>query len=721
MLKKDVFFVKELDCQDEIALLKKVLESKKGILNLSFDVISAKMIVEYERNKISPAQIIQYVKGVGLHARLGTKKPDLEKISAWSKSGRMIMVILSGIFIVAGFLTDHFLVKETIREFHQRHYVKIFPYIPFLCYGISMLTGLWFVVPKAFHSIKRVRGDMNLLMFIAVLGALFIGQWFEAASVAFLFSLALVLEHRTIQKARGAIAKLLNLGVKNARVLTGDQEKIVEVDNLKLGDKILIKPGEKIPIDSIITEGDTVVNQAPITGESMPVEKTVGDEIYAGTVNLQKALVCEVSKLSQETLLAKMIYLVEEAHMKKASSEKWIEKFAGIYTPVMILVALTIALVPPLFFHEHWLVWIYRALVVLVIACPCALVISTPVTIVSALTASARNGVLIKGGTYLEIAAKLEAIAFDKTGTLTKGEPTLAQLISTSDLKEDDLLLIAASLEQNSSHPLASAIVSRAKERQISLTKADSFVEHYGKGAEGKINNVKYYIGSHKFLHERKLESLTVHKEAERLEKQGFSIVALTDETKVLALFALADTPRDHIQPVLRKLKRRGIDKLIMLTGDNTTSAETIANNLGIDEFFSELLPEAKVHTIEKLQETYSYVAMVGDGINDAPALATASLGIAMGTIGSDIARETADIALMTDDLSKLPWLIYHARKALKVIKQNVAFSLVVKVIFLTLALFGLSSLWMAIAADTGAALLVVFNALRLLNKNGKV
>lgn len=721
MLKKDVFFIKELDCQDEIALIKSVLEKKTGILNLSFDILTSKMIVEYERQVISRSQIIKTVKKVGLQASIWDKSQTSgNRGSFWERQGKLFMVILCGIFLVLGFLSNLYFTKEAIKEFLHNKLEGYTPFISFGFYGLSILAGLWFVVPKAFYSVKRVRGDMNLLMFIAVIGAILIGQWFEGASVAFLFSLALVLEHGSIQRARRAISKLMNLSAKEATLIRGDKQEVVPVETLMIKNKILVKPGEKIPADAKIIEGFSSINQSPITGESMPIQKGVGDEIFAGTINIEAALVCEVTKLHKDTILAKMIHLVEEAHAKKAKTEKWIERFATIYTPVMILIAMAVVFVPPLVYDLSWLDWIYRGLVILVIACPCALVISTPVTIVSALTTSARRGVLIKGGIYLEIPTKLKAVAFDKTGTLTKGKPVVQKTVCLAQLEEEQLIKIAAALEISSHHPLAKAVVDYAKEKNIAFQRAENVVEYRGKGTEGLIDNVTYFIGSYKFLKEKQLESKAFHKEALIFEEQGQTVVVIGDETRILGLIAFSDSPREEMKNILNEFRKVGIERLIMLTGDNAKSAERIAKIVGIDEFYAELLPEDKMDAIESLKEKYDFVAMIGDGVNDAPAMASSSLGIAMGAIGSDVAIESSDVALMADDIGKVPWLIDHSKRTLKVIKQNVVFSLIIKMLFLGLAFFGLASLWMAIAADTGASLVVIFNGLRLLSRKDR-
>nr|NGX50976.1 putative cadmium-transporting ATPase [Chlamydiota bacterium] len=475
---------------------------------------------------------------------------------------------------------------------------------------------------------------------------------------------------------------------------------------------------EKVPLDAVVEKGSTSINQAPITGESLPVPKEEGDEVYAGTINEEGAIECRVTKGADETTLARIIHLVEEAQSRRAPTQQWVEKFARVYTPIMICLALLVVILPPLLSLGTWAEWFYRGLVILVIACPCALVISTPVSIVSGLTAAARNGVLIKGGMFLEAFGKLRALALDKTGTLTYGRPEVQKIVPLNGHTEEELLERAASLEEPSEHPLARAILKLAKERGIKVERAEDFQITKGKGAEGTFRGTRYWIGSHRFMHEMKQETEEIHQMALELEDAGHSIIAIGNSKHVCGLIGVADEPREDIAAIIQEIKEAGVQHVVMLTGDNQQAAQAIAKLAGVDETQAELLPEDKVKAIERLKAKWGVVTMIGDGINDAPAMAAASFGVAMGAMGTDAAIETADIALMSDDLSKVPWLIRHSRRTLKVIQQNIAFSLGLKVIFLGLAITGFASLWMAIAADTGASLLVVFNGLSLLRRS---
>jgi Cd2+/Zn2+-exporting ATPase len=500
------------------------------------------------------------------------------------------------------------------------------------------------------------------------------------------------------------------------------REDEIPLDLVAVGSLVIVRPGEKIPLDGRVVRGSSAVNQAPITGESVPVAKNPGDEVFAGTINGDGALEIESTRPAHDTTLARIIRMVGEAQSRRAPSEQWVEKFAQVYTPIVMGLALLVLVIPPLLTEPGspaaWANWLYRSLVLLVIACPCALVISTPVSIVAALAAAARQGVLIKGGVYIEAPGRLQAVALDKTGTLTEGAPRVVEVVPLSGHTETELLELAAALESQGSHPLARAIVACAAERGVRPAAAEDFQTLQGKGAVARINGDQYWLGSHRYLEERKQETEEVHQRLENLARAGRTVVVVGNEQHVCGFIALADAVRPNAREALAALRAAGIRHIIMLTGDNRGTAEEIARATGVDEVRAEMLPEDKVREVEALVARYGQVAMVGDGVNDAPALGRATVGIAMGAAGSDAAIETADIALMGDDLGKLPWLVRHSRRTLAIIRQNITFSLAVKAIFVVLALANLASLWAAIAADMGASLLVVFNGLRLLRSS---
>ena len=476
-----------------------------------------------------------------------------------------------------------------------------------------------------------------------------------------------------------------------------------------------MRPGERLALDGRVVAGRSTLDQAPITGESRPVEKAPGDEVFAGSINGPGALEVESTAPAEATMLARILRLVEEAQARRSPSERWVDRFAAIYTPTVFAAALAVALLPPLVAGASWSEWGYRALVLLVIGCPCALVISTPVAIVAGLAAAARHGVLIKGGAFLEVPATLRAFAFDKTGTLTHGRPRVLEVVPLSGHDEREVLERLAALEARSEHPLATALRDYAAAQGISAPPAEEFRAFEGKGASGRVGGRMFWVGSHRFLEERGQETPEVHARLEAMSQAGQTAVVVGNESHVCGLVAVADGVRESARATVAELHRLGIETTVMLTGDNRGTAEAIGVATGLSEVRAELLPDEKVAAIEELVARYGRVAMVGDGINDAPALASASLGIAMGGAGSDAAIETADVALLSDDLSRLPWLIGHSRRTLSVIRQNIAFALAVKALFVALTFLGTASLWAAIAADMGASLLVVANALRLL------
>lgn len=703
---------------EEVQLLQRELRDRPGVENLQFDILNSRMVVSYDDAVTDRSQIVAWVAGAGMAARPWSKtKPD--DGTWWRRNQRNVSTVVSGTLLAAGFV---------IHVFHSNSVAELFgdtgaggiatiPIYASIAYAASILAGIWFVAPKAWASLRRLRPDMNLLMSIAVVGALVIGEWFEAATVTFLFALALLLEHWSMERTRRAVATLLDLSPPSALCLdpaTGEFEER-QLEDVSLGTTVKVRPYEKIPLDGRVREGNSSVNEAPITGESRLIDKGPGDDVFAGTLNEQGTLELETTKAADDTTLARIVHMVQEAHTRRAPSEQWVETFARYYTPAMLALAVAVALFPPLVFSAGWIDWTYRALVLLVIACPCALVISTPVSIVSALTSAARHGVLVKGGRFLEECAGLQAVAMDKTGTLTYGRPVVQQIVALNGHTDDEVLARAAAMERHSQHPLARAILEHVEDLGVQIETAESYRVLSGRGATGLFDGRPFWIGSHRLMHEYEAETEAVHDQAVALEDAGHSIVAVGNDRHVCGLIAIADDVRRDAAETIGTLKRLGIRRVVMLTGDNPETGREVARAVGIDDCRADLLPEDKLREVEALRGEFASLAMLGDGVNDAPAMAAASLGIAMGAAGSDAAIEAADIALMSDDLTKLPWLIRHARQTLAIIKQNISFALGLKLVFVILTFLGAASLWMAIAADTGASLLVIFNGMRLL------
>lgn len=583
-------------------------------------------------------------------------------------------------------------------------------------YAAAILIGGYTLFLKGLKNLSRLNFDMSTLMTIAIIGAALIGEWGEGATVVILFAISEALERYSMDKARQSIESLMDIAPKEALIRRGHEELLVNVEEIVVGDIMLIKPGEKLAMDGVVLKGTSTLNQAAITGESVPVVKTVNDEVFAGTLNEEGTLEVKVTKLIEDTTLAKIIHLVEEAQAERAPSQAFVDKFAKYYTPLIVIFAFLIVILPPLFFDGDWNKWIYEGLAVLVVGCPCALVVSTPVAVVTAIGNAARNGVLIKGGIHLEEAGGLKAIAFDKTGTLTKGIPVVTDIVTFGG-DDEELLLTVAAIEKNSQHPLATAIIRKVDDLGLSLNgkSVEEFQSITGKGVKACVNGIFYYVGSPTFfneLHDGLADRIS--EKISALQSQGKTVMVLGTAEEILAFIAVADEVRESSQQVVGKLNSMGIET-VMLTGDNERTAAVIGRQVGVAEIQADLLPEDKLDFIRALRKKHQNVAMVGDGVNDAPALAASTVGIAMGGAGTDTALETADIALMSDDLNKLPYTIKLSRKALTIIKQNITFSLAIKAVALLLVIPGWLTLWIAIFADMGATLMVTLNSLRLL------
>ncbi|NMH74804.1 cadmium-translocating P-type ATPase [Bacillus sp. RO2] len=619
-----------------------------------------------------------------------------------------VNVLLSFLFLVAGWVA-----------FFQQGEGHLSTTILF---AASILIGGYRLFFTGLNNLIRLQFDMKTLMTIAIIGAAIIGEWGEGATVVILFAISEALESYSMEKARASIRSLMNVSPKQATILIEGTEKQISVKDVKIGDLMLVKPGQKIAMDGVIVKGGASISEAAITGESIPVSKGVNDEVFAGTFNEDGLLEVEVTKRVEDTTISKIIHLVEEAQAERAPSQAFVDKFAKYYTPLIIVIAFLVATVPPLFMGLDWNTWIYQGLAVLVVGCPCALVISTPIAIVTAIGNAARNGVLIKGGVFLEEVGRIKAIAFDKTGTLTRGAPEVTD-VQAFHLNEEELLRIIATLESGSTHPLASAILQKAEEIGVADTEytMENFESVAGKGIKGSINGTLYQAGSPNwFFGQKHPEVEGLAESIHLLQNAGKTVIVVGTSDKIFGVLGIRDEIRESSASSVKNLKEIGIPHLYMLTGDNDRTAEAIGHEVEIDHVKSSLLPEDKLRYIKELREKHGSIMMVGDGINDAPALAASSVGVAMGGAGTDTALETADVALMGDDLRKLPFTIRLSRKALTIIKQNITFSLGLKVFALLLVIPGWLTLWIAIFADMGATLLVTLNSLRLLKVKDK-
>ncbi|MGH7471313.1 MAG: heavy metal translocating P-type ATPase [Longimicrobiales bacterium] len=715
------FRVHGMDCADEVAILKREIGPIVGSADgrLMFDILRGKMTVAVGAPPVNAAQIQAAVAKTGMRAEPWIDvQPDAARLGFWQRRGRTALTAASGLLLGAGFLA-HALASGVLAALGSEGaaLAEAPPDASILFYAAAIVAGGWFVAVRAWRALLRLRPDMNLLMTMAVIGAVAIGEWFEAAVVSFLFAFSLALESWSIGRARRAVEALLAIAPDTARVIT-QQGAVVEspAADVALGARVLVKPGDRIPLDGTVLKGNSSIDQAPITGESVPVDKAPGAEVFAGTINVDGALEVEVTRLAGESTLAQIIRMVGEAQARRAPSEQWVDRFARVYTPAILGLAILVAVIPPALMGGDWSDWFYRGLVLLVIGCPCALVISTPVSIVASLAAAAKNGVLVKGGAFIEAPARLRALALDKTGTLTEGRHRVIDVLPMSGHTQPELLSAMAAVEAHSDHPLARAIVDYVQSLGVEPGEAEDVRARHGRGVTATINGKEYWLGSHRYLVERKQETPEILERIEQLSSAGRSVVIMGTADHVCGLVTLADAVRADSRAAVAALESEGVDHVVMLTGDNAATAYRIAAEVGIKEVKAELLPAQKVAAVEQLVRTYGTVAMIGDGVNDAPAMGRATFGIAMAAAGSDAAIEAADVALMSDDLGKLPWLVRHSRRTLSIIHQNVVASLAIKVLFVILTFLGISALWMAIVADMGVSLIVIANALRLLH-----
>jgi len=763
-----------MDCADCALTLEKGIGNLEGVAECSVNFATAKMKVAGVEQTLDEAQVRKFVRDMGYGVSEASDRPDI--LTGWALAWNVIQrprnfTALGGmILILLGFAIGWLGLPEPIK-------------ISLLTLG--GLVGIIYPARSGWMALRSGLGlDMNVLMTVAAVGAYIIGEYGEAATVIVLFSLGEALEGFTMERARDSIRSLMLLAPPEATVIQScmdcaghlgqelpdgsgvyesgpcpwcdTHEQVVPVESLNVGDLILVKPGERIPMDGIVRSGRSFVDQAPITGESIPVEKDMGAEVYAGTVNSEGALEIEISHLAADNTLARLIHMVEEAQSQKTPVQRFVDRFARVYTPAVVIGAVLIAAIPPLFFGQPFLDtadahgWLYRALAMLVIACPCALVIATPVTVVSAISSQAKRGVLVKGGAFLENLGEVQVIAFDKTGTLTHGRPEMTSIACVDDCCHDarqsgaevicehcdEMLAFAAAVESRSTHPLARAIMRAAKQGNLPEFMAKQVEMLPGRGIRGMVDGKRITVGNHDLFHTDNGavqvadctlylsddSSITGKDFCERVEAEearGQTVMIVGQDDELRGYIAVSDPPRHSSQQALVALKDVGVQRTVMLTGDNVNVAQAVGQALGVDDVRAGLLPEDKLDAVQTLMGEYEQVAMVGDGINDAPALAASSLGIAMGGAGTAQALETADVALMADDLSQLPVAIRLGRRALKTIRFNIWFALAIKAVFLVAAFFGVATMWMAVFADMGASLFVTLNGMRLLRSKG--
>lgn len=710
MSEKNVFRVEGFSCANCAGKFEKNVKELPGVEDAKVNFGASKITVigmatvdeleeagAFENLKVFPEKIRQG------HREVVSEIPRERKISFFQKHQ---ILLFSALLIVLGYISSFINGEDNL--------------ITVLLFLSAIVIGGYSLFKVGLQNLLRLDFDMRTLMTIAIIGAAIIGEWAEGAIVVILFAISEALERYSMEKARKSIKSLMEIAPKEALIRRYGKELSIPVENVEIGDVMIVKPGQKIALDGIVVKGSSTVNQAAITGESIPITKSLGDEVFSGTLNEDGLLEVKVTKYIEDTTISKIIEMVEEAQAERAPAQAFIDRFAKYYTPLIMFIALLVAIIPPIFFDASFETWIYQGLAVLVVGCPCALVISTPISIVSAIGSAAKKGVLIKGGIYLEEMGSIKAIAFDKTGTLTKGVPVVTDIkIFNQKYDEKEVLAITSALERNSGHPLAAAIVNKASEKGINGSEriVENFISITGKGIQGTIQGITYFVGNPNLLME--ISQKTIDEEIQRevadLQNEGKTVIVVGTKEQVLACLAIADEVRESSKEVVKKLHELGIQKTIMLTGDNKRAAEAIGTHVGVSEVKAELMPDEKLSYVKQLKRNYGKVAMVGDGVNDAPALAASTVGIAMGGAGTDTALETADIALMSDDLSKLPFTIKLSRKAMTIIKTNIAFALGVKLLALLLVVPGWLTLWIAIFSDMGATLLVSLNSMRLL------
>jgi len=688
-------YIEEMDCANEKAIITSKLNNLDGILDFEINLASQKVDIRYSPAVISPQAIIRSIAATGMKARPAKIKTRDGK---WWQDGRIKLIAVSGILLLGAFLSERLGLSRDIARY---------------IYAGAIIVGGYFPAKMAVSGIRTRTLNIYALLIAATVGAVALGFWDEAGLLVFVYTWGAVLETFATQKARSSLKTLVEMLPAEALVITGGKEVALNVEQIEPGEIIAVKPGQKIPLDGTVVSGSSSVDQAPVTGESIPIARTAGDNVFAGSINQQGYLEIKTTRRFDDTTLSRIIRSVERAEARKSSYQRFAENFGNIYTPVIFVVSLLVAVIPWLLgqpFDE----WFYRALVLLVVSCSCGLVLSVPIAVLSAVSAAAKRGVLIKGGADLEAAGSIQALAFDKTGTLTFGLPEVTDIFAL-DADEVALLSIAASIESRSGHPLAAAILEKAREQGAELAGVEDFSDLPGLGARGTIKGKAFFAGNVALCRSLSIDAGKPADLLARLENEGKTAILVMDESSILGVIAAADRLRPEACSALKALTRSGMKHIVMLTGDNEGTARAIAAEAGIQEYRSALLPEDKTAAVRQLKARYGRVGLVGDGVNDAPAMTAADVGIAMGAAGSDIALETADMALMSDDLAKLPYLFETSRKAVTIIRQNVAASLIIVGVIVSLALTGVIGLVPGLLINEGGALLVMLNGLRLL------
>jgi Cd2+/Zn2+-exporting ATPase len=695
-----------LDCADCARSIERALARRPGVLYSSVNFASSRLFVEMDCAEMPIDVVTSDVRALGYQVwteeEYRTRLKNRTPRPFYLRSPRARLTLVSFAFLLAG--------AALWLATSPPHAAAI------ALLSVAIAVGGYPVARNAWNTVVRTRNvDMNVLMTVATIGAAAVGSWVEAALVVALFGLGETLEGWAVDRTRGSIQQLMNLSPDEALVRHEDHEETMPVDQVQVGEIVVVKPGARVPLDGVVVKGHSSVDESPITGESLPRAKQENDLVYAGTINQRGSLEVRVASLARDSTLARLINMVEEAQGQKAPTQRWVDSFARYYTPVVMSVALLTAVLPPLLLGAPWSDWIYKALALLILACPCALVISTPVSIVSAIGAASRQGVLIKGGAHLEAAGTVTAVAFDKTGTLTEGTPRVTAILSFNGATQDEVLAFAAAVERDSEHPLADAVLHAAAARGVDVAAAHDFESLPGRGARAGVNGSTFYVGNTRLFEEIgvSLDGAGMATVSEHQER-GETVVLVGTADEVIGAVSVADQVRPLSRSAVAGLRAAGVRYVTMLTGDNRQTAAAVAADLGLDDYQAELLPEHKVQAVREIAAQHGPVAMIGDGVNDAPALAAATVGIAMGAAGTDTALETADIALMADDLSKVPFAIELSRATRATVRQNITFALALKVVTLLLVFPGWLTLWMAVLADTGGSLIVIGNGLRL-------